>query len=182
MMHWKSISALLFAILLSAGAASYRFGDSAHAIGLINKKGGMARHGFRLDPGLDRYTLIATATVLPPVRGDLQVVLQGNPAMDYAIYDSPPLIDLGFHRRPRFRENVLWGVEPRDRLALWIVMRPGEGRESSAGWLAAPTPLTGRSDSSDEALALVFNDRKNQQEVLRIPIEFSGPGGTQHGD
>lgn len=181
-MRWKSISALLLAILLSAGAASYQFGDSAHAIGLINKKGGKARHGFLLKPGQDRYTLIATATVLPPVHGDIRVTLQGKPAMDYAIYDSRPPIDLNIHRRPLFSENVLLGVEPRDRLALWVVMRPGDAGEGAAGWLSAPTPLSGNSGIHDEPLALVFTDQANQQEVLRIPVIFTGREGAQHGE
>ena len=180
-MRWKSISALVLAVLLSAGAAIYRFGDSAHAIGLINKKGGMARHGFLLEPDLELYTLIATATVLPPVRGDLRVVLQGEPVMKYAIYDTQPPVNLGIHRRPRFLDNVLWGVEPRDRLALWVVMRPVTMGATPPGWLSTPTPLTEDSSAAGGSLALVFTDLHNQQEVLRIPVVFSNQVEEQHG-
>lgn len=179
-MPWKSLSAFVLVALLATGAALYRFGDSAHAIGLLNQRGGKARHPFHLTSGQDLYTLIATASVLPPVRGDIRVELRGRPAMDYVLYDSLPIIDLGLHRRPKLQGGVLHGVIPRDRLALWIVMRPAANKEP--GWLGSPTPLKRSSGRSDTPLALIFSELHSDLELLRIPVTFSDPRGGRHDD
>lgn len=180
-MHWKSMIALGTIVVLALGAAIYRPSDSSHAIGLINRHGGKARHGFMLESGQRLYTLIATATVLPPVRGDVRVALQGEPVMDYAIYDSKPVIDFGLHRRPHLENNVLHAVQPRDRLALWVVMRPQGADGNSTGLLSPPTPLTDNSAGTNSPLALVFNEVRSGNEVLRIPVHFTDLMEARHG-
>lgn len=105
-------------------AAIYRWGDSAHSIGLITTRGGEARHPAYLSGGWHRYNLIATATVIPPYRGDVKVVLEGKPEIDYEIFASGPIIDLNFRRLPEFRDNTLAGLQPKDRIALWVLMTP----------------------------------------------------------
>ena len=77
-----------FAVFAVAGAlallaANHRFGDSAHAIGLINRNGGKAVHPFMLDSDHDTYTVIATATVQPSYRGDARVIVEGLPPTSY---------------------------------------------------------------------------------------------------
>ena len=76
-MNLKNILLFCAAVLLSLVAAKYRFNDSAHSIGLIKAGGGKARHPVILEPGYQRYTLITTAAVIPPYRGDAEVVLEG---------------------------------------------------------------------------------------------------------
>lgn len=123
MVRIKSLIIFILTVLVSLAAAKYRWGDSAHAIGLMSVNGGKARHPSHLESGWDHYTQITTATVLPPYRGDLRVALEGYPPQDYEIRFSAPVIDLGFRRLPVFRDNILHDVRPRDRLAFWVLMR-----------------------------------------------------------
>jgi len=148
----KNIIVFIGVAAISLVAASYRWGDSGHAIGLIKAKGGEARHPIVLESGRKLYSLIVTATVIPPYRGDVRMVLEGEPEMDYEIYFSEPVIDLSLRRRPEFRENVLYGLKPRDRLAFWVVIRPS-------------MPVKGK-------YVLVFYDTRTDHSVLSVPVIF----------
>lgn len=123
-MRIKTIVTFAIAVAISLVAAGYRWGDSSHAIGMVSAKGGKSSHPTVLQSGWDRYTQVATATVLPPYRGDVRLVLEGPPILDWEIRYSGPVIDLGLRRHPEFRDNVLYGVEPGDRLAFWVLLRP----------------------------------------------------------
>ncbi len=179
-MNWKHLGIFVAMALLAGWAGHARFGDSSHALGLLNVKGGKARHPFQLTAGKSRYTLIATATVLPPVAGDIRVELRGAPLMGYAIYDSAPIVPLPFRPRPVLADNILRDTRPRDRLTLWVVMRPATQTERD--WPAPPTPLAQRSQHPDEALALVFSDSDSNRTLLRIPVVFAATQGDPHAD
>lgn len=121
-MRIKSLITFVLAVLVSLAAATYRWGDSSHAIGLMSKSGGKTRHPSFMQSGWDRYTQITTATVLPPYRGDVSVSLEGYPPLDYEIRFSAPVIDLGIRRLPVFKDNIIHDLKPKDRLALWVLM------------------------------------------------------------
>ena len=97
-----------------------------------------------------------TATVIPPYRGNARLVLEGLPEQDYEIQFSAPVIDLPLRRRPEFRDGVLHGLQPGDRLALWVVIRPS-------------APARGKHD-------LRFYDTETQRPVLSVPVIFRGEG------
>jgi YHS domain-containing protein len=120
----KNVLFFVLAVAVSFLAATYRWGDSAHSIGLIKSSGGEARHPSFLNSGESEYTLIATAAVIPPYHGDVKVVLEGEPLIDHRIYLSGPIVDLGIRRNPEIRGNVIQGLQPKDRIALWVVMKP----------------------------------------------------------
>ena len=175
--------------ILTAGislfAASYRFGDSAHAIGMLNIKGGKVRHPFQLKSGQERYTLIMTGVVLPPVQGELRVALEGQPAMSYVLYNSEPLVKLGIHRQPDFDKNLLSGVQSGDRLGLWVVMHP-----QSYDYLFTETSAEDPAEMSSEAglekeapLSLNFYAAASGKKLLGIPVVFTDlePEGGSHG-
>jgi hypothetical protein len=151
------------AFILSAGlcliAAGYRWGDSGHAIGLISRRGGKARHPSFLKSGQDRYTQIVTATVLPDYRGDARVVLEGAPPMPCDLHLDVPIVDLGLHRKPRLENRTLVDLHPGDRIALWLVMRPPPG-------------------ISGGKYTLAFYDAASDQSLLRIPIIFKAMENT----
>lgn len=128
----KTLLVFALSVAVCTVAAGYRFYDSAHTIGMIKAEGGKARHPIVLDKGRDSYTLIATAAVTPPYRGDVRVAVEGTPAMDYVIYPSEAAIDLSPYRHPTFRDNVLYDLQPRDKVALWVVMKPKKGGEAVA--------------------------------------------------
>lgn len=107
-------------------AATYRFHDSAHSMGMIKKGGGMARHPAVLDKDRDSYVLIATAGVMPPYRGDARVVLEGDPNLTATFHNSEVPIDLGVYRHPAFRDNTYYDLRPKDRIALWIKIKRGQ--------------------------------------------------------
>jgi len=166
-MRFKSAVFFILAVVISLIGAGYRFYDSAHAIGLITMKGGKARHPIVLDSGKTMYTLIITATVIPPYSGDARIVLEGSPQMKYSLYNSEPVFDLGVHRRPEFSNNTLYGLRPRDRIAFWVVMRP-DGEKGKA--------------MDEHDLKLAFYDTKTKASVLKIPILFRKDGEVKHED
>jgi hypothetical protein len=192
-------SMLLFAVALAVflGAASYRFRDSGHAIGVIKQEGGTALHPVYLDPGRSSYVLIATAAVVPPYRGDVAVALEGAPGMECAIHSGDPVVDLSPYRHPVFRGDRILGLEPRDKIALWVVMkrRVAAGRAATEGSpadsglaccdvppeAAGPPPQVvtpaGGARHGGEGAALVFRDTKTHRPVLHIPIVFGKDGG-----
>jgi len=153
----KKIAFFALSAGLSLAAAGHRWGDSAHSMGLIGTGGGKSRHPAHLGSGRSRYTLITTATVMPPYRGDARVVLEGEPRLDYEIHLSAPAVDLGVRRKPELREDILHDLRPFDRIALWIVMRPPAGGPDGGG--------KGR-------YALALYDTKTGEPVLRIPVLF----------
>ncbi len=196
------------AVALSMLAATHRFGDSAHAMGVISTKGGRARHGVHLPAGGERYVLVVTAAVVPPYRGDVTVAVEGDPAPRVAVHASEPVIDLGLRRWPHFRQGAFRGVEPGDRLALWLRIAPPEvdpvcGHAVQPGFISAehrgstyrfcsttcrdtfladsdaPT-AHGRLEGS---YRVTFRDLTSRRPVLEIPLVLgeAGEEGQVHG-
>lgn len=160
----KRALVFLAAVAFFVAAAWYRPGDSAHAMGLVSVDGGRARHPVHLPAGGGRCTLVVTGTVLPPFQGNARVVVEGDPPLSYQVYGSDPIVDLGLRHRPRFEDETLTGLRPRDRFSLWVVMRPsGEG----------PASLQGR-------YHVTFYDVATDKPVLRIPVLFGGEEGHHH--
>ena len=198
-MRIKSIITFVLAVFISLAAAEYRWGDSSHAIGLLSVNGGKARHPSFLESGWDRYAQITTATVLPPYRGDVRVVLEGNPPLDYDLRLSKPVVDLGLRRLPDFRDDILYDVQPRDRLALWVLLRAfpsdpvcgmsvGEedlsfsyqgkilyfcGEGCLASFRTEPERYKGR-DTPRGKYNLAFYDTRTEKSVLKVPLIFKG--------
>jgi YHS domain-containing protein len=201
------IATFTASVALSVVAASYRFGDSAHAMGLISGSGGRAHHPVHLPPGGERYTLIVTSTVLPPYRGDVTVAVEGEPAPRFEVHPSEPVIDLGVRRRPHFREGAFRGVEPGDRLALWLRIAPPEvdpvcGHAVTPEFIALEhegktvrfcsercrdtfladtdrAPVTG---TLEGRYRVAFRDAASGEPVLEIPLLLGDGGGRQsHG-
>lgn len=185
MYRWKIILAFVLAVGISGVAANYRFGDSAHAIGMLNLKGGKARHPFMIKSGQDRYFLIMTGVVLPPFKGDVRVALEGEPAMNYVIYNSEPVVNLGIHRRPMFNVDLLTGVQSRDTLALWVEMEPrsyeylfgDEPEIASFGKSSTEGP------NGERPLSLNFYTTDTGDQLLSIPVVYADlqTGGGSHG-
>lgn len=204
-MRLKHIIFFVLAVGISLLGATYRWGDSGHSIGLIESSGGKVRHPTFLKSGKNRYVLISTATVIPPYRGDARLVVEGKPEMDREIYVSAPVVDLGLRRLPKFRDNVLYGLEPRDRLAVWVVMKPPVvdpvcGMAYQEGFIKhtyggkdyyfcserclssfkkEPERYKDR-DSVRGKYALAFYDTKTAKSILRVPMIFIGKGDTEY--
>ncbi len=203
-MKAKSIVFFLLALAASFLAATYRWGDSAHSIGLIKASGGEARHPAFLSSGEDSYTLIATATVVPPYRGDVRVVLEGEPVMEHRISLSGPIVDLGIRRNPELRGNIIRGLQPMDRIALWVEMKPPPidpicGMAYTHGFLEvsyAGRPYYFCSEACAEAFSkdpdryknndgargkytVAFYDTKTGRPVLNVPVLFTGKGDAK---
>ncbi|MDR9500220.1 MAG: hypothetical protein RI601_00325 [Desulfurivibrionaceae bacterium] len=193
MKNIKTMITFTAAVGLSLLGVVSHFGDSAHSMALLSKDGGRVKHAAHFECGLNRYVMIATATVLPPYRGDVRVVVENVPGMTWAIHNSEPMIPLGLHREPVFRDHVLKGVQPRDRLVLWVVMRPDGSSadamvKSAVAAPAEPGPGASCCPESSAAVArsgnqyqhsavtgpsLAFYDMASGNQVMRVPIHFN---------
>lgn len=204
-MKVKSIVFFTLALAASFLAATYRWGDSAHAIGVIRASGGEARHPAYLTSAEGGCTLIATATVISPYRGDARVILEGTPRIEHEFYLSGPVVDLGIRRNPELRDNVIHGLQPKDRIALWVVMKPPAvdpvcGMAYQDGFLESPyagkryffcseacaqafTDSPGKYKDNDTVkgrYTLAFYDTKTNRPVLSVPVIFKGKGEAAH--
>ena len=196
----RSIITFVAAVAISTVAATSHCGDSAHSIGLITKEGGKVRHPVHFTTGTGRRMLIATATVLPPYRGDARITVEGDPPMEHQISFSKPIVDLGIRSWPEFREDTLYGLEPMDRLAIWVKMYPPAdrdpvcGMQKEAGFVTAahdgreyhfcsadcldrfrkdPDRFEGR-DAVRGTYYLALHDTGTGKPVLRVPLIFQG--------
>jgi hypothetical protein len=196
-MQPKSIIIFIVAVAVSTQAASYRFHDSAHAMGTLKKGGGVTRHPPQLDGQKESTSLIVTAKVVPPFRGDARVVLEEAPGYSYVVHNSEPAIKLPFHHRPAFQDNVYHDLRPNDRVALWVVMKKkaqlpvaqqhkGNDAEPSCCPLGpesqdvAPAKLGQRPKVKGPMLA--FYDTRSNERLLAVPIRFTGTEGGRHGE
>jgi YHS domain-containing protein len=116
----KSALFLAGTVALCTGAAAWRWPDSAHAMGVVKRSGGEARHAVNLPSGPERYQIVLTAPVLPGWRGDARLELEGEPATSWGVELTQPVVDLGLRRWPRLEGKVLRDLAPGDRLALWV--------------------------------------------------------------
>ena len=143
-------------VLLLTGLGNVQ-NDNAHTIGILTAKGGTAIHEAHLESGqsfLGHYTVFLTASVVPPVAGDIRIDLKGPAPVAYSITSRyPPLIPLtnGFRSWYSFQDGMLKGVQPGDALALTVRM--------------PPPPKLGRYD-------LILGDAKSQRVYLTMPITF----------
>jgi hypothetical protein len=188
------------AVAVSTLAAWWRWPDSAHAIAVVRRGGGTARHPVEFPPGRGERILVATARVIPPYRGDARLVLEGEPALPWRAEVSRPAIDLGLHRWPRLAGDVLEGLEPGQRIALWVALGPppeadpvcgmgcGDGaiREGGRCFCSEACLTTYRSGGAREGGArgeyrLALRDLASGQPVLAIPIRFAPAGGGHAG-
>lgn len=163
----RAIVALGVTVATSLVAAGFRFGDSSHAIGLLTTEGGRARHGFHLKAGYSRYTLVATATVLPPYKGNARVSIDGCEPWDWSVYNSNPIVRLELHHVAEMRGLVFRDLQPRDRLAFWVVLEPDSGPE------AAAVP--------GDKCAVRLTDIETGAQVLSIPVSFEDASEARHG-
>lgn len=199
---------LLVFVVIAAGsllASWYSFGDSAHAMGMISATGGRALHPVHLPSGLQRYTIVVTATVLPPYSGDARVAVEGTPELDVSLHGSNPVIDLGFRHRPLFEQRTFVGLRPRDRLTMWAVLRtpaldpvcghrapdgaePG-GRGSGCVWFCSAACREAferdpgnfsRDRFPTGRYEITFTDAETGAGVLKIPVIF-GAGDAEGG-
>ena len=202
----KKIAVFLIAVALSFVAGMYSWDDSAHSIGMITANGGKVRHATTLRSGQERYMLISTAAVIPPYSGDARVVLEGKPEIDYKLYFSRPVIDLGIRDWPRLEGDILYGLKPKHRIALWVEMRPPsvdpvcgmaheehfirhkhDGKEFAFcnqmcldTFKKDPKEYVD-SDGLTGKYSLAFYDTKSSEQVLRVPLNFVGKGEATNG-
>jgi hypothetical protein len=165
----KTLLVFFAAVGISLLAAVHRFRDSGHAMGQLSAQGGKVRHAVYLEPGKRQYLVIVTGTVVPPYRGSARVTVEGWPEMDYEIHCQAPVVDLKLRRRPGFDGHVLENVEPKDRFALWVVMRP-----RIADWEAA---------AQEHRLqnTITLRDTKSGKTVLQVPVVYQPEEGSRHG-
>jgi hypothetical protein len=161
-MRAKTILVFVVAVVACSGLAVLWFGDSGHAMGMLSAKGGNVRRAVRLEPGKREYVVAVTGTVQSPYRGNARVAVEGQPQMDCDIYTPKPVIDLGIRRRPVFHDNVLEGLQPKDRFTLWVVMRP---RDPDWNGLREARALRN---------TVTLRDTATGKPLLRVPVVY-GP-------
>lgn len=160
-MKIRTIVIFLAAVAVSATAAGFRWGGSGHVIGTIHANGGSVNHPLVLAGDHWLYSFIVTASVIPPYSGDVEIVLAGEPALDYDIFLAEPVVDLGLYPRPDYSAPILSGLHPGDRISLWTVVKTSQ-------------PVRGK-------YQLEFLDTRSRTCVLSIPIIFAEERGDNEG-
>lgn len=165
MMKIHYILIFVLALGISLLAAWYRFGDSAHAMGILTARGGSVPHPVSLEPDLNSYAVVVTAAVMPPWRGGAKVSLEGNSLWDWQVHASEPVVDLGVHRQPRWQDGAFHDLQPRDRLVVWLQLRRPQQQDPKRG---------------NSPLKLKFSDLQSGKPLLEVPILFTSGEEGQH--
>ncbi len=197
-MKLKNLVYFSLAVLVSGLLAVHRWGDSGHAIGVISATGGAVRHPAVMEGGKGHYSQITTVTVLPSFQGAARVALVGSPQLDYEIYLSRPVIDMGFRRTPELRQDILYDLRAGDRLSLWTLIKPASSSAIDEN-IPRPAELAGgfseifpflkkfingnASDSQTGFLKpsiqgryhLAFYDAATGKPILTVPLIFTNP-------
>lgn len=182
------------AVALSTLAAWWRWPDSAHVIGTLRRGGAAPRHGVVLEPGPAAYRLVATAAVIPPWRGDARVSLEGDAAFEWSLALDEPVVDLGLHDFPRLDGDVIRGLAPRERIALWLTLRPRAGVDPVCGMpCGAEAPVEDgrcfcsaacrdahRAGGPRTSASLAFRDAATGAPLLTVPVGYGAGGGAGH--
>ncbi len=195
----RKLAFLAGAVAVSLLAAWWRWPDSAHAIGVIKRAGGTARHPVALAPGQDSYVVVVTAPVIPPWRGDARVAIEGDPPPAWEVEVSRPIVDLRLRRWPVQDGDRIRGLEPRDRLALWVKLSP-PAADPVCGMACGKDALRASAGGRDECFcsdgcrdafraapashphrtverarwALVLRDDRSGAPLLTVPIVLGG--------
>lgn len=141
--------------------------DTVHAVALLTMKGGQAMHPahFVLGEGLfGRFTLLLTATVIPPVKGDIVLEINGPEQLEYNVSSRyPPVVPLinRSHAWFSFADGLHTGVQPGDSLLLVMRIKPPK---------------------EPGEYHIVLKDAQRGQVYLTLPASFElpqrlGPGG-----
>lgn len=158
----------LAALVLFTPLAVWRAGDLRHIVGTTGTRGGRVRHEAQLEFGRDRYTVLVTGRNRLPETTDLNIVVEGEPAIPFTVASNyPPTIDLGVHDWPTFTGESLAGVRPGEKLGLWVVLEP-EPVELPADRILEPAHYT-----------IALKDDSGQS-VLSVPVEFRDPRDRSH--
>jgi hypothetical protein len=154
---------VLTALVIFTPLAVWRAGDLRHVVATANARGGRVRHDVHLEFGRDRYTVLVTGRNRLTETADLQVVVEGEPAIPFSVYSNyPPTIDLGVHDWPHFSDGALKDINPGEKLGLWVVLEP-EKIELPAGQFLNPIRYT-----------IALKDSQSFS-VLSVPVEFRDP-------
>lgn len=194
----RNLAWLAGAVLLAGFAATTRWPDSAHAMGVVRPGGGAARHAAALGAGPERYQIVLTAPVVGRWRGDARLSLEGSDGpLPFEASLSGPVLDLHVHHWPRLEGDVLRDLAPGDRLALWVSFAAATrdpvcgmpcaagapeadgrcfcGDECRAAYLATPERWQGT--PRGRPTRLVLRDEPGGAPLLTIPIALGGKGG-----
>jgi YHS domain-containing protein len=199
-MSWAGWFWLATSLTVSTAAAVWRWPDSAHAIASLRQGGGTARHPVVLAAGPERYMVVVTAPVSPPWHGDARLAIEGEPPLEFEAQLSRPVVNLGLRHLPTMEGRVVRGLEPGDRIALWVNLAAPEldpvcgmrcteairdaghcfcSTECHATYLRNPDRYT-RGGYRGQPLRLTMRDDRTGQLVMTVPISLGGGKGS-HG-
>ncbi len=163
---YSLLGGVLFIVLLSAFLRPRQI-DNAHTIGILTAKGGKAIHEGQLylgDDLLGNFTVILTAQVVPPVKGDIVVRLTGPENLVYTVTSrNPPALPITnrAHAWYRFNGQTLSGVRPGDDLILYLKIK-------------APT--------QPGSYEVTLSDLHDPARIyLHMPVTFSSPDAKSAG-
>lgn len=168
---------LIIGIIVSLGitfAALAALGFSSSS-GSLGASAPVAPYLF--SPGKGLYLLSFSGELAGDYRGDVEVELAGNPAMDYRLVNLAPLLYFARSQGEGLQNQVLVGLKPGDQIAVLVLAIPQrvqvEGFEVPiASCCAPPETLSSGTGDKPQPLTLSFVRADSGQPLLQIPVEF----------
>ncbi|MFC1936492.1 hypothetical protein ACFLYP_02365 [Chloroflexota bacterium] len=161
------IAGILYVVFMTSFVRP-RQNDLAHAVGLLTIDGGQFFHPveYAIDQDiLGDFTLFLTASVIPPVSGDMQVTLVGPEELDYFVSSRyPPGVPIT-NRADRWysigQHGNFYNVTSGSDLVIVIKFKP---------------------PSSPGKYALNISDKHTGQVYFSMPVIVHPPGGPASGE
>ena len=126
-----------------------------HSVTMITKDGGISRHPVLLGLNEDKYVVLVTGTVKSPYKGNVKIVLEGEPKINYIIYSQyPPEIKIGIHKFYDFEDNTIKNISAWEKFMLALIIKPENKIDKETKY------------------DLKFYDLDSNKIVLSIPIIF----------
>ncbi len=135
--------------------AMYSTPGFGHCVTVMSKDGGMALHPVLLGLNKHRYVFLVTGTVKPPFKGNVKIVLEGLPEVNYKVFSRyPPYFDFGIHKFNLFNDNTLINMNGGYQYALTISIKPDQ-------------PII-----TETHYKLNLYDSESDEQVLSVPVIF----------
>jgi hypothetical protein len=151
----KIILTIIITLTVCTIAAMYTPPKFGHSVTMITKDGGISRHPVLLGLNENKYVVLVTGTVKSPYRGNVRIVLEGEPKINYEIYSQyPPELNLGIHKFHDFENNTIRNISAWEKFMLTLSLKPLTKIDKESKYI------------------LRFYDLDSNFTVLSIPIIF----------
>jgi len=161
----------LASVLFFTGLAAYKPGDFGHVVSVADAEGGKARHGVHLPYGFHRYSILVTSRAKIDQPTDLKIAVEGKNVPPFEIVGrNPPVLNLGVHQWPVYAGDSIKGVQPDEKIAFYVILKPTEKDPVCGMWVNATGTVPAH---KHDGVCYHFCSLACREEFAGSPVRFA---------